>query len=221
MSKFLLAALLGLSSTAACAQTSLPAGTWQLGGSINYSRQHNETTGSGTGSSNTYSYFTASPTVGYLVANNLAVGLMAGYSLNKNQGADGYNLSSSEQISKAVFGGLFADYYRLLGPYFGLKGRLAASYSRNSYDYNNAGPNGASYSRNTGYSLGTNLVPSLLFFPVPKLALEASLGGLYYSYGRATSSPNVINGDSRSNNFAANFGLSYLTLGGTFFPGRR
>lgn len=221
MSKFFFAALLGLSSTAACAQTSLPAGTWQVGGNINYSRQHTETTGSGAGGSNTLSYFNVNPTVGYLVANNLAVGLTAGYSLNKNQGADGYNLSSSEQISKAVFGGLFADYYRLLGPYFGLKGRLAASYSRTSYGYTDAGPNGASYSRSTGYGLGTNLVPSLLFFPVPKLALEASVGGLYYSYSRATSSPNVLNSESRGNSFSANFGLSYLALGGTFFPGRK
>lgn len=221
MKKHLFTALFCLGSTALYAQTTLPAGTWQVGGSLNYSQQHGESAGSGFGYSSTTKAFSVNPMVGYLVADNLAVGIDAGYSIGKYQSVDSYSSSSSNRTNKGYYAGLFTEYYRLLGPYFGVKGHLGAAYSHVTSEYAYASPNGNDHTQDTGNGLSANLVPSLLFFPVPKLALGASVGGLYYSYNKSTSSPNVLNNEGSGYNFNAYFGLSQLALSGTFYPGRK
>ena len=222
MIKYLTTALLlGLGSTSVYAQTTLRKGTWQLSGSINYNQSHNESSGGGSGSSIDSKSFSVNPSVGYLVADNLALGVDAGLVRNRSQSTDGYAPSSSLRTSNQYFVGIFADYYKLFNQYFGLKGRLGTSYSHSSDDYQYYNQNSSDRYQGTGNSVGVNLIPSLLFFPLSKLSLGASFGGLYYSVGKSTQSPNIINNESQGQSFGTYFGLNQLSLSGTFYPGRK
>ena len=95
------------------------------------------------------------------------------------------------------------------------------NYSSNRNINNFAGTNTSS-----GYY--ADLTPGIVFFPVPKFGINASLGSLGFSHYRLTDSRyNDANGGSYSrgdknenNNFTANFGLDAFQLGGTYYFGR-
>ena len=82
----LLLALLGVTATAAHAQTAIPAGTVSLGGSVGYYRHttNAQVSGSNLSSESVSSQFQLAPSAGYFVADNLAVGLSLGYAATKN-----------------------------------------------------------------------------------------------------------------------------------------
>lgn len=245
MKKIFLLALLAMGTAEARAQ-SIAAGTTSLGGSIGYNQfsSNTSTVYSGNSSQNfNFSndikghYFYLSPTVSYFVADNLAVGLVLGY---------GNGMRVEDAVSNPAFttvqhgrytevslrAGAFGQYYKMLNAQFGLTGRLGAGYQRLKQDrdgYNAA--NGA-----TNYFTGTNtsagyyadLTPGIIFFPVPKFGINASLGSLGFSHYRLTDSRyNDANGGSYSrgdknenNNFTASFGLDAFQLGGTYYFGR-
>ena len=99
----LLLALLGGTVTVAQAQSAIPAGTIALGGSIGYSS--NDIKASGTAGNNPFaeeektSQFSLAPTVGYFVADNLAIGLSVSYQAFSNGG--GYYRTSSPGTNRA------------------------------------------------------------------------------------------------------------------------
>ena len=65
-----------------------------------------------------------------------------------------------------------------------------------------------------------SLTPGLLFFPVPKFGISASIGGLDYDRVGVERSDDA-NGRTQSvSAFGAGFGLSQLLFGGTLFLGR-
>jgi hypothetical protein len=154
MNKLFALAFLGLTSSIAHAQTTpLTKGRGLLSGSIGY---HSDKY-IGEPSRDLFNF---TPTIGYFVADNLALGL------NGNLQVMGGNANYASQTSYSV--GPFARYYRFVGgsDKFALYGQGSLGYAHYS-----GGPN-------LGYA---SITPGLAFFPIPRFGLEASLRGLSYS----------------------------------------
>lgn len=225
---FTLAALCTLAATS-YAQTAIKAGTVQLGGSVNYSQQtsdspYNYYTGSGQPTYTTQHYtnkgFSVNPSVGYFVADNLAIGLNLGYGRTKvvysyDNTYNGYGYDNNEQRSTQLGLGAFVQYYHMFTDQFGVAGTLSGGYNHTTQRYSSGSTTSAT---SNGYSGA--LTPSLVFFPVPKFALGASVGSLSYSHSTSKSDGGFTEGPSSGSFFGANFGLSYLAFSGTYYFGR-
>ena len=154
MKKLFALALLGLTSSYAQAQTTpLTKGRGLLSGSIGY---RSDNLGDG-GNRNLFNF---TPSAGYFVADNLALGLNGDLLLQG--GSAGYYGPNTYSV------GPFARYYRFVGG-----SDKFALYGQGSLGYRH-------------YSGGTDLgylavTPGLAFFPIPRFGLEASLRGLSYS----------------------------------------
>ena len=157
MNKLFTLVLLGLTSSITHAQTTpLTKGRGLLSGSIGYHSDKYR-------GSDSQDLFNFTPTVGYFVADNLALGL------NGNLQLLGGNSTYYGQTT--YFVGPFARYYRFVGggDKFALYGQGNVGYSHSSSDYERY---------NQGY---VAIMPGLAFFPIPRFGLEASLRGLSYS----------------------------------------
>lgn len=232
MKKFFLSALLAVSVVGVQAQ-SIPAGTVSLGGNIGYSR--NTSNGSGSYNSTTYtqetssSQFNFSPSLGYFVADNLAIGINAGYSANRKAYTT-YTPASATTVRAQLDPttnlrlGVYGQYYKMLTEQFGVLGTLGVGYqSLHDYNYSNNNPNALiQESKASGYY--AELTPGIVFFPIPKLGLSASVGSLAFSrlnYDYPTNAGTTPSDyKSYSTSFGASFGLSQLLFGGTYYFGR-
>ncbi len=223
-----------LAASAQLAQAqSIPAGTVSLGGNIGYSR--NTSKYSSTGSNNTTyttesstSQFSLAPSVGYFVADNLAIGLTLSYqaySKPYNTYTPAPSTVRAQLDPTTTFRiGAYAQYYKMLSEQFGFVGTLGGGYQTvRDYAYTNNNNNSLiSESKASGYYAG--LTPSIVFFPIPKLGLTASIGSLSFdhlNYDYPTNQGNTPNGyEDSENSFGASFGLSQLQFGGTWYFGR-
>ncbi len=223
MRKRLLIAVLCVAAQVSQAQTPIKAGTVQLGGSVGYFHQNNDQPyyyGNGSGGLNTTtqhvsgSNFSINPSVGYFVADNLAVGMNLGYTMGKNLVSyDDGILPGIDQRNKQLVLGAFLQYYQMFTDQFGLVGTLSAGYSHGSSQYNFASSNPGNGTSN-GF-IGA-ITPSLVFFPVPKFSLGASIGNLSYNHITGKLDRSLINTTS---SFGANFGLNSLAFSGTYYFG--
>jgi len=154
MNKLFALACLGLTSSFAHAQTTpLTKGRGLLSGSIGYRSGD-------LGDGGNLNLFNFTPSVGYFVADNLAIGL------NGDLLLQGGTASYDRQNMYSV--GPFARYYRFVGgsDKFALYGQGSLGYRHYS----------------GGADLGyVAITPGLAFFPIPRFGLEASLRGLSYS----------------------------------------
>ncbi|RZK30546.1 MAG: hypothetical protein EOO63_06465 [Hymenobacter sp.] len=208
---FATALLLGLAQ-AGHAQTAIKAGTIQLGGNVGYFRTSQERPAFSTGnipfkSTYTQSQFSIAPSVGFFVIDNLALGISASYQANNQNDTQYSERTNQFQI------GAFAQYYQMVTDQFGFTGTLGAGYQNARF------PNSGDERANGFYA---GLTPGLVFFPITKLAIGASIGGLNYS-SLTTKLTGFNNGgpnDYKSSAFGANFGLSQLLISGTYYFGR-
>jgi hypothetical protein len=227
MKKFIPLVLLIGTATCVQAQTVIKAGTIQVGGNISYYQQTNNgpyTYYNGSGSMTTTQHastksFSVTPSAGYFVADNLAVGFNFLYSrINTNNSFDSSYLTgnNTRQIQTSV--GPFLQYYHMFTDHFGLVGTLNATYNHFNQDYPNSAVLTTTYK---GNGFGSTLIPSLVFFPVPKFALGASIGGLSYTHTKGKSEGNGVTTDTGSSSiFGATLGLNNLAFSGTYFFGR-
>ncbi|RSK48093.1 hypothetical protein [Hymenobacter rigui] len=222
------AIILGFSTLSVQAQ--IAAGTKLLSGSIGYSRQKQEQSVSLPGIStmeikNETAYFT--PSVGYFVADNLALGISAGASLNKSQGY--YYVNSpygptyvpTENKTRSLSGGLFGRYYKFVGEKFALYGQLGGGY-QNIYTSGNTAngfPRGADNRQEGFYA---SLLPGIVFFPTNKLGLELTLRGATYNRltDKRDTSGSGIEVKNTTSNLDLGFGLNDLNLGISLYLGR-
>ena len=245
MKKIFLLGLLAIGAAEARAQ-SISAGTISLGGSIGYNQfsgNSNTVYSGNSGLNYNFSndikryYLYLSPSVSYLVTDNLAVGLALGYS-NGMRVEDAVSnpafttVQHGRYTTTSLRAGAFGQYYKMLNTQFGLTGRLGTGYQRVKEDRDgyNAANGTTNYFTGTNTSAGyyADLTPGIVFFPVPKFGINASLGSLSFSHYRLTDSRyNDTNGGSYSrgdknenNNFTAQFGLDAFLLGGTYYFGR-
>ena len=202
------------------AQSPIKAGTVALSGSINYAHSGEETSGnSGFGNyTSTYSNNTLvlSPAVSYFVADNLAIGVDLNYSVQEVSSKSSNSSTTSYRDYYGLRVGPFVQYYKMLTDQFGFTGKLGAGYEHDSQPNSNAT---SGIDKTTGFYAA--LTPGIIFLPIPKLGIGASVGGLGYSRleFKPDSGTSSNYSDVRST-FGASFGLAQLTFSGTYFFGR-
>jgi len=223
---FLFIALLSGSISLAQAQTAIPAGTISLGGSIGYNRTSNESENTVAG--NTYSFETSasqfffSPSVGYFLADNLALGLNLGYTAASSKTTNtgpGVTSPNSLDARTTLQIGPYVQYYKMISDQFGVLGTLGAGYLH-SFTPSRAGSSSSTVIETTSSGFYTGLTPGVIFFPVPKFGISASIGSLGYQRVSVEDSNDSDDESNHSSSFGASFGLSQLQFGGTFYFGR-
>jgi outer membrane protein W len=245
MKKLFILALLAATAGTSYAQ-GIKAGTVSLGGSIGYSQFSGENTATtsssggpiaNTSMKSTGRQFYLSPAVSYFVADNLAVGLNLGYTNGVRTEDAVYTPAvtysqHNKLTSISLWAGAFAQYYKMINAQFGLTGRLGAGYQRARETRNGQTNDGrdifyfSGTTANSGYY--ADLTPGIIFFPVPKFGISATLGSVSFShYGLTYSNYSDTNGNTNSqgtsndsDTFGANFGLNSFLLGGTYYFGR-
>jgi len=218
---FFLALFSGLAGGAQ-AQTAIKAGTIQLGGNVGYFRNSQDAPSftNINGSYNpitlttTTSQFAISPAAGYFVADNLAIGISGTYQITRYVNSATPAFLSSDRKVKQFKVGAFAQYYKMVSEQFGFTGTLGGGYQYNGR------PFGYDSGDLAGKGFYANLTPAVVFFPIPKLAIGASIGGLDYSHYNVKAPDSSSPSDYKSSSFGANFGLSQLLFSGTFYFGR-
>jgi len=220
--------LLGSTIGASQAQAPIKAGTVLLGGGINYLNQSEDTkqtVGNTTYMTNfSRDIFTFSPYLGYFVADNLAVGLNVSFASDKAKSTSTPVFGTAPADPKAATAfriGPFVQSYKMLTDQFGFTGTLGAGYQTQFQPARNSGSNNNLDYNTSGYY--ASLTPGLIFLPIPRLGLGASIGGL--GYNRLTTKPDNAPagynaGDDTASSFGASFGLAQLTFSGTYFFGR-
>ncbi|MBH8560218.1 hypothetical protein [Hymenobacter negativus] len=226
----LLLAALGSTLSAAQAQSTIGKGTGLLTGSVGYHTQTenvSSTTGNGSAFSSTsrFGTFMLDLSVGGFVADNLALGLQLNHTVTGGSYTSSNNNSSSPSIPTAstLRVGPMAQYYKMLSEQFGLTTMLGAGYESDnnvsqSLYYNNYGNPSIYYSTRKLTGFYAALTPGIIFFPVPKLGLTASIGSLSYSRLKVKNDNNI---DQTLNSLDAGFGLSQLQFGAGYYFGRK
>ena len=214
MKKIFFLSLFCASAGVSDAQTPIKAGTVQLGGSISYYQQHSEVTNAPSQNGDSQG-FAISPSVGYFVANNLVVGINFGYSSAKTTNNNSSVPYSIEQRNHSIAIGPFVEYYQMLTEQFGLTGTLGINYVHSTF--NGSGNNNNTESVGKGFYTG--LTPGLVFFPISKLGIGASFGGLGYNHSNSKQDGDAST-EVTSSSFSAIFGLNQLAFSGTYYFGR-
>lgn len=230
---FLLAAC---AHQAAQAQTTIGKGTGLLTGTVGYhtdtddiSRSGN-TYGGSASSTITYGTFKLDFVVGGFVADNLALGLQLSHTVTGGSFKSSSNSQQQAPPTSTTFRvGPVVQYYKMLSEQFGLTATLGAGYEsdvrRAAQYYSSQYGNPLIYYTNlkgTGYYAA--LTPGIVFFPVPKFGLTATMGSL--AYNRLTIKDNNSNAgsstsDETASTFDAGFGFSQLQFGATYYFGRK
>ena len=222
---FILLSLFCGTTALAQAQSAIPAGTISLGGSIGYSSHtdkfEDQVAGNTYTSELTNSQFRFSPSVGYFIADNLALGLSLGYTAASSKTTNtgpGSTSPNSLDAQTTLRVGPYAQYYKMLSDQFGVLGTLGVGY-QSSFTPNRAGSsNNVIETKASGFY--SALTPGVVFFPVPKFGISASIGFLGYDRVSVKRS-NDSDGESQtSSNFGASFGFDQLMFGGTYYFGR-
>ncbi|SFQ31339.1 hypothetical protein SAMN04515668_1848 [Hymenobacter arizonensis] len=213
------------------AGSGIAAGTISLGGGIGYnSSTDKSSSNNGTNSTNTKSsQFNFRPTVGYFIAENLELGLELGYASNRRSVSSTPGpVVAQPQLKPAtnLNVGPYVRYYKMLSDQFGVTGALGGGFQNSrSYGYDYTGANTLEVLEYKGDGFYANLTPAIVFFPIPKFAMSASLGSLGYSrvsydFPKGSSNPAPSNYENTSSGFGANFGLNQLAFGGTYYFGQ-
>jgi hypothetical protein len=212
-------ALLGFTIGTSYAQTTIKAGTVQLGGAVGYSRNTQDVptyTPNGYPITATYtqSQFQVAPSLGFFVADNLAVGINASYQISRTGTKQSNGGSAPDVKPWQLQAGAFVEYYKMLVEQFGFTGTLGGGYLHT--DQGQA----TNTAKSNGFYAG--LTPGIIFFPIPKIGIGASVGSINYS-SQQVKNPGSTGGTSTkydSSSFGANFGLNQLTFSGTYYFGR-
>ncbi|MGY2130835.1 hypothetical protein ACW9KT_01300 [Hymenobacter sp. HD11105] len=226
----LLTPLLSLGFLTAHAQISK--GTVLIGGNIGYSQSTTESkyTGSVTPTGqnlvdNTSRSFSINPNVGYFLADNLLVGASVGFSTGRETGPHYSTTSAGERVSKhnSFSVAPFLRYYYLPIENFGFYGQVAAGYYQQKQSTTFDSP-GSYVPNNNNYGGFASITPALVFFPISQLGLELTAGNIGYTRTRNKPTelmPGQYATETTTSNFGANFGLSNLTLGASYYIGRQ
>lgn len=163
---------MALSAQLAQAQ-SIPAGTVSLGGYIGYYRDSSHRSSSNNNISTTEvnaSSFDLAPSVGYFVADNLALGLTLIYrsysgpyfAYTTSQGT----VRPQPDPTTTLRIGAYAQFYKMLSEQFGFLGTLGGGYQTiHDFEYlNNSNPS-SSEIKSTGYY--AEITPGIVFFLFP------------------------------------------------------
>ena len=237
MKKLFLFACIAASTQAAQAQSTIGKGTGLLTGAIGYHTQTDDVSQSGGGygggsnysSTATYGTFKLDFAVGGFVANNLALGLQLSHTVTGGsyKSSSNYPPLSGPPTSTTLRVGPVVQYYKMLSEQFGLIATVGAGYEsdvRRTVQYYPSQYGSIAYNSDlkaTGYYAA--LTPGIVFFPVPKFGLTATIGSL--GYNRLTIKDNNQRGSNTADEtislFDAGFGFSQLQFGASYYFGRK
>ncbi|PJJ48406.1 outer membrane protein with beta-barrel domain [Hymenobacter chitinivorans DSM 11115] len=228
MNKCICAAAL-LCGSALSAHAQIKAGTVLLGGGLNFSNARTESSSSPaiqtTKSKSTQ--FSLVPQAGYFLADNLMLGFEASYthSSSKQEGFDYLGtLNTFTGKGNGYRLGPLVRYYKMVSDNAGFFGQVAAGYSSGHSETEGTNSYAATDKSKGGYAF---LMPGFVYFPLPKLGLEATFGSVGYSKSTWESSATSFNpqepartSKNTESGFGATFALSSLSLGAAFYLGR-
>jgi len=166
---------------------------------------------SATSSTITYSMFKLDFAVGGFVADNLALGLQLSHTVTGGSFKSSSNNSpqSGPPTSTTLRVGRVVQYYKMLSEQFGLIATVGAGYEsdvrRKAQYYVSQYGYPMTYYTNlkaTGYYAA--ITPGIVFFPVPKFGLTATIGSL--GYNRLTVKDNNQSGSNTADETASSFG---------------
>ena len=183
-------------------------GTWSIGGQTSLNIFDNESNNNNiTDSANGVS-FSLTPDVGYVIKNNLILGLGLGY---------GYSESENDNSGNSFYRNTFivSPYIQKFYPinnklFFTLRGELKYSRS-NLKNYSSSFNN--STSNRSNYFAGIR--PGVSFFVSKKIALDATFGALGYSRD-VSENPSNLSKYSR-NNFIFDLNASSVLVGFKYY----
>ncbi len=214
--------LLCATASIAHAQSPIKAGTVALGGSINYSHNGEESSSNSNYGYGSYSssfsnnILSISPEVSYFVVDNLSVGVALTYNTQEiNVKSSPGTSGNSSRSATGVRVGPFVRYYRMLNDQFGFTGTLGGGYE---HDTQPGSTSASAATKSDGFYAA--LTPGIIFLPIPKLGIGASIGGLGYTRLNVKPDGSANNYTNTTSAFGASFGLAQLTFSGTYFFGR-
>jgi len=144
--------------------------------------------------------FDVSPSVGFFVSDNIAIGARLGYMSTKtNSGLPGEDDATANTFSIGAFG----RYYATPASQFSMFVELGANYHSTT---TNSGAPGEEDAKNNGF--GIALSPGVSYFMSENWALEASIAALSYN----TDKPD-FDGAESTNTFGLNVNLTNINLG--------
>jgi hypothetical protein len=207
-------------------------GKWSVGANFSYNNNHLvyedshgiETSSSKNNSSNSQLRF------GYFVSNNFIVGIKGMYSaIHSNVHTESeYNINESSRSDV----GVFSRYYHMFNESkFGYFLELNATYEtgkgngENNYTYYSTPSVTKTTIDITGYNI--SLLPGIVYFIHPKIALETTFALFYYSHITSDNAESISGGQiaetnntTQSNGFTANFSLNTISLGVSYYFGK-
>jgi hypothetical protein len=220
----LLLAVSGSTMLAAHAQTTIGRGTGLLTGSVGYHADTRDVSSSGgsTVSKVTYRTFGINLAVGGFVADNLALGVQLSHTVTGGSYSSSNNNQPSPPSSYTLRVGPMAQYYKMLSEQFGITAMLGVGYESNldrTLQYYQGYPYPYPYFsslKTDGYYAA--LTPGIVFFPVPKFGLTATIGSLSYNRLKVKDNGSI---DEVVSSFDAGFGFEQLQFGASYYFGRK
>ncbi len=190
--KKLVLSILVVSALAFTTQAQTEKGKIMLGGNLAFESQKSDADNAKANTS-----FEIVPSVGYFVADNIAVGTGVGYSYDKNIGTD---------RTSAIVVSPFGRYYANLSDSFKFYGQLSVPMEFGNSKAVDATGNVGNKIGSTR-QIGVALSPGFAFFPSKKLGIELGLNGLSYTnYKVEDANENTVKGRGYDNvSFGTNF----------------
>jgi outer membrane protein len=168
------------SSLFANAQAPFSKGTISAGGSLGINTGSSKTTNNGTvGNENSNFGFNIGLQGQYFLTDKISLGAGLGFASNSNTNKTP-NISEVT-ISNTNFDfGVFGRYYLMLDDKFGFFGqaRVSLGTGTSTNETKNIPANTTVKNEGTNSNFGINLTPGLVYFPTPRIGLEASIGNV-------------------------------------------
>jgi hypothetical protein len=197
-------------------------GKYFIGGSINYSGDKDSEGDSVTNNwTNKNTTFNFTPSIGYFVTDNIAVGI------NLNLGNSVYNYqilsnmnyySTTKTNTLNLGGGIFVRPYFKISNNFMFFINAGISYidqpGKITFSTTQPGVSPTPDQKILGYEFTANIYPGLVYFVTPKIGLSVSVGNLFYDYSyRKNKESGIIDKNTFS---GINLNSSTLSVGLTY-----
>lgn len=145
--------------------------------------------------------FSIGPTYSYFIADKLDIGAVLSYSYNKQN--DQNTSYSNTQLSHQYGAEIFLRKYFMFGDKLGLRTGPYLGYFR--YDFKFTGSGTANNNKTDNYVAGANM--ALVYYPVKKLGLSATLANLSYNHSKQKDDTGQIGSGDNVNFNLINDGL--------------
>jgi len=188
-------------------------GKKMIGGQISFGGSQYSRIDSSTMAKATIQSFNINPKFGYFIKDNFAVGGNVDFGLSHYVGnIIDPNYTSTFKSKSISFGaGVFARYYKKINDNFSffLNGNLL--YSHSPYSRYERTTNSITNVFNTErifHTISIAISPGLVYFPSPKLGIEASFGNIFYNY----STYKDINVSYKNHDNLSNYGINVSSM---------